>query len=177
MSFPARWSGARASATTAAVTAAVARIDPQLRARVRPLADNLSPRLSRTRTGAAIAGALGGLALVLASIGMVGVFSYWVQQRTQEIGIRMALGARSPQVVRLLLGSSARSLLWGAACGVVGAVSATGLLRRYLFGLNPLDPLAYGSVAALLVVAACAATYWPARRATRVDPVVALRCE
>ncbi len=164
-------------AATAAVTAAAARIDPRLRARVTALAENLGPRLSRTRTGAVIAGALGGLALMLASVGMIGVFSYWVQQRTREIGIRMALGARSPQVVRLLLGSSARSLLAGAVCGIVGAVSASGLLRSYLFGLNPLDPIAYAGVVALLVVAACAATYWPARRATRVDPVVALRCE
>ena len=164
-------------AATAAVTAAAARIDPRLRARVRPLADNLRPQLSSARTGAVIAGALGGLALVLASIGLIGVFSYWVQQRSQEIGIRMALGARSPQVVRLLVGSSARSLLWGAALGVVGAVSASGLLRKYLFGLSPLDPLAYGGVLVLLAAAAGAATYWPARRATRVDPVVALRCE
>jgi macrolide transport system ATP-binding/permease protein len=164
-------------ATTAAVTAAAARIDPRLRARVRPLVENLRPRLSSARTGAVIAGALGGLALMLASVGMIGVFSYWVQQRTREIGIRMALGARSPQVVHLLLGSSARSLLAGTVCGIVGAGSASGLLRSYLFGLNPLDPIAYSGVVALLVVAACAATYWPARRATRVDPVVALRCE
>ncbi len=164
-------------AATAAVTAAAARIDPRLRARVRPLADNLRPQLSSSRTGAMIAGALGGLALVLASIGLIGVFSYWVQRRSQEIGVRMALGARSPQVVRLLIGSSARSLLWGAALGVVGAVSASGLLRSYLFGLSPLDPLAYAGVVALLAVAAVAATYWPARRATRVDPVVALRCD
>jgi ABC-type antimicrobial peptide transport system permease subunit len=114
---------------------------------------------------------------MLASVGVFGVFSYWVQQRTREIGIHMALGARAPQVVRLLLGSTARSLLAGIACGVAGSLAASQLLRRYLFGLSPFDPIAYGAVIVLLTVAACAATYWPARRATRVNPVAALRCE
>ena len=164
-------------AAVSAVTAAAAQVDPRLRPRTRTLASNLDTHVGSSRNGAFLAGALGALALVLATIGMVGVFSYWVQQRTREIGVHMALGARSPQVIRLVLGSSALSLAAGALVGAVSAAGASRLLRSYLFGISTLDPIAYGGVLLALVGAGAVASYWPARRATRVDPVVALRCE
>jgi predicted permease len=164
-------------ASVAAVTAAAARIDPRLRVRSRPLSANLASQVGTSRSGALIAGALGGLALMLATVGMIGVFSYWVQQRTREIGIRMALGARSLQVIRLVIRSSARALAAGAAAGVILAAGTSRLLRSYLFGVSTFDPLAYGAVLLLLVMVGALASYLPARRATRIDPVVALRHE
>jgi ABC-type antimicrobial peptide transport system permease subunit len=124
-----------------------------------------------------LAGALGILALGLASIGMSGVFAYIVRQRTREIGIRMALGAHSGQVVRLVLASNIRSLIWGLVSGLAGAFGVSRLLQSMLNGVSPLDPLAYAAVFALLIVAAASASALPARRAARVDPVTALRWE
>ena len=108
---------------------------------------------------------------------MFGVFAYTLQTRTKEIGIRMALGARPIQVILLVLESSRRSVAFGLLAGVVGAFAASRALQSYLFGLNALDPVAYGGVAALLVVAAGLATFVPARRATQISPTSALRCD
>lgn len=160
-----------------AATSAAAAIDGRLRARTRPLAENIAPRMRASRVAAILAGTLGALALVLASIGMFGVFAYSVQQRTREIGVRMALGARGPQVITAVLRASAAAILLGAAFGAVGALASTRLLSSYLFGLSPLDPFAYAAVVILLGAAGGLATWLPARRATRIDPVVALRCE
>jgi predicted permease len=159
------------------IAAAAQRIDPRVRVRSAPLSENLDRWLDGTRVGAGLAAALGMLALTLASIGMFGVFAYWVQQRTQEIGIRMALGAQPSQVVRVVLSASAQAVLVGLAIGFVGAFAGSRLLHRYLFGLSPLDPISYGGAALVLAVASLAATYWPARRATRIDPIAALRSE
>jgi putative ABC transport system permease protein len=141
---------------------------------MRPLTDNLAPRVRKSRVAAIMAGALGGLALMLASMGMFGVFAYLVQQRTREIGVRMALGARGPQVVAVVLRASAWAI---GVAGAAGAVAASRLLGSYLVGLSPLDPIAYGAVLLLLGSAGVLATYWPARRATRIDPVIGLRWE
>jgi ABC-type antimicrobial peptide transport system permease subunit len=126
---------------------------------------------------ATIATSLGVLALALATVGMFGAFTFWVQHRAREIGIRMALGARGPEVVHLVLGSSARAILIGLVVGLVVSVGASNMLRSSLYGLSTVDPIAYGAVAMLLAGASLAATFVPARRATRVDPLVALRCE
>jgi hypothetical protein len=164
-------------ASAEAAIAAARRIEPRLRPVQKPLADNLAGHVRSSRVAAAMAGGLGGLALVLATIGMFGVFAYWVQQRTREIGIRMALGARRAQVVAVVLRSSAWSITLGAIAGIAAALMTSRLLRSYLFGLSPLDPMSYAAVVVLLAVAGTLATYVPARRATRVDPVSALRCE
>jgi predicted permease len=165
----------RASAD--AIVAAAARLDPRLRIRVRSLGDGLGPRLRNARVGALIAGMLGAIALGFACVGMFGVFAYWVRQRTQEIGVRMALGARSTDVVQLVLATTARAVLIGIAAGLVASVAAATLLRSFLFGLSAIDPVTYAGVAAILIAASLLAAYLPARRATRIDPLVALRYE
>jgi ABC-type antimicrobial peptide transport system permease subunit len=106
---------------------------------------------------------------------MFGVFAFAVRQRTREIGIRIALGAPSRDVVLRLLAGSARALVVGLIAGVLGALGASQLLRSLLYGLSPLDPATYGSVALLLATAAMLASYVPARRAAHINPTEALR--
>lgn len=160
-----------------AVVAAAKRIDPRLRARVKPAAANLDRQLARARLAAGVAAALGALALMLAVVGLWGVFAYWVQQRTQEIGVRMALGAGAGDVARVVLGASSRAVLIGLALGLAAALASSRLLVSYLYGLSPLDPVAYVGVALVLAVAGLLASYGPARRAAKVDPIAALRCD
>jgi len=160
---------------TYTLTNDVAYIEPKARVRTLPLSDNFQLQLTPARYGAAVAGALGILALALASIGMSGVFAYVVRQRTREIGVRMALGARPSQVVRLVLASNLRALAIGAAIGMAGAVALSQLLANQVSQVRPADPAAYGAVLVLLVIASAAASALPARRAAQVDPVGALR--
>ncbi|MGO9261082.1 MAG: ADOP family duplicated permease [Bryobacteraceae bacterium] len=169
--------GDSSAAARERVTAIVRGLEPKGRVTFTPLSDNLRSQLAPTRYAATLAGALGLLALALASIGMSGVFAYMVRQRTREIGLRMALGAHPGQVVRLVLASNLRALAWGLAAGLAGAFAATRLLRSMMNGVSPFDPLAYAGVFALLIAAAAAASALPARRAARVDPVTALRWE
>jgi ABC-type antimicrobial peptide transport system permease subunit len=133
--------------------------------------------LAASRVMALTAGAVGLLALVLASVGVFGVFSYVVHERTREIGLRMAIGARAPQVVGLVLRSTAWAALAGLAGGLLGSVVVSRFLTRQLYGVSPLDPTAYAIVALVLAIAAILATWLPARRATQVDPATALRAE
>jgi len=127
--------------------------------------------------GASLAGFLGMLALIIASIGMSGVFAYVVGRRTREIGVRMALGAEPSQIVRLVLGSSLQTLACGLGVGFALAAAVSILLTRLLPGIKPADLLAYASVVLLLGLAVGLASIAPARRATRIDPVSALRWE
>jgi predicted permease len=129
------------------------------------------------RSTASLFSIFAALALVLGAVGVYGVISYSVAQRTREIGIRMALGARRQEVLLLVVGHGARLAVIGVAIGLVGALLLTRLMASLLYGVAAADPLTYAGVAVLLVIVAVAASYIPARRAMRVDPVVALRYE
>jgi ABC-type antimicrobial peptide transport system permease subunit len=115
--------------------------------------------------------------LFLAAFGIYAVVAYGVVQRSYEIGIRMALGAKRSQVLGLVLGQSAVFTVAGMTAGLLGAAGMTRFVRTLLFGLTPLDPATFIAVAVLFVVMAAIASYIPARRATKVDPLVALRYE
>jgi putative ABC transport system permease protein len=119
----------------------------------------------------------GGIALVLASIGIYGVLSYSVSQRTQEIGVRLALGAERRDVLRLVVGQGLRLAAIGVVIGIAGAFGATRVLKSVLYNVAPTDPVSFGGVAVFLALVALAASYLPARRAMAVDPIVALRAE
>ncbi|PWT90959.1 MAG: hypothetical protein C5B56_04580, partial [Proteobacteria bacterium] len=163
-------------AMTAPVQSAIAALDRDL-----PIEDVASmqqvvdravwqPRFSTT-----LLAAFAGLALVLAAIGIYGVMSNDVARRTPEIGIRMALGARPGDVLRSVLGQGAKLTAIGAAAGLAGAVVLTRYLRALLYSVSPTDPLVLGAAAAVLAAVAMAAVWLPARRATKVDPIEALR--
>jgi ABC-type antimicrobial peptide transport system permease subunit len=126
---------------------------------------------------ATLLGAFAALGLTLAAIGIYGVTSYSVVQRTGEIGIRMALGAQRKDVLWLVLGHAARLMMFGAALGLGGAYGVSRLLRAVVPTLPTSDPMTVGVITVVLVTVALLACYIPARRATRVDPMVALRAE
>jgi predicted permease len=163
---------------TASVREAIHSIDPELPlANVAALSTLVDDSMSQPRFSMLLLGSFGFLALLLASIGMYGVISYSVMQRTQEIGIRMALGAEQRNVFGMVLGQGARLAAIGIVAGLAAALGVTRLMASFLFGIQPADPLTYVAVSLLLVSTALLACYLPARRATRVDPIVALRYE
>jgi putative ABC transport system permease protein len=144
---------------------------------VRSMRDVEAASLSPQRLQIALIGFFAALALVLACMGIYGVMAYSVQQRTNEIGVRMALGAQTGNVLSLVLGEGLRLAILGAAIGLAGSFFAARLLAGMLFGVAPSDPLTFTSVPVVLVAVAMVACYIPARRATRVDPLAALRYE
>jgi predicted permease len=137
----------------------------------------ISDSLADRRFAMILLGAFAALALLLASVGIYGVIAYVVEQRTQEIGIRMALGAQRTDVLRMMLWQGTRLALAGIASGIVSALLLTRLMSKLLYGVNATDPLTFTAVTALLVLVALAACFLPARRATRIDPMQALRAE
>ncbi len=132
---------------------------------------------SRTGFNTLLLAAFALLAALLAAVGLYGVVAYSVTQRTREIGIRIALGARTTDVLRLIVTQGMRLVLVGGLIGLAGALALTRLMRSLLFGIGPADPLTFAVIPALLAGVALLACWLPARRAARVDPVVALRCE
>jgi predicted lysophospholipase L1 biosynthesis ABC-type transport system permease subunit len=160
-----------------AMRSAVHSLDPQLPANFKTLDQVFSTSLDQRRFSLIIFGAFGAVALLLAAMGIYGVTSYAVAQRTQEIGIRMALGARMGDVLKLVLKSGMSLALIGAALGIVGAFATTRVMSSLLFGVAPTDAVTFGVVSLTLIVVAFVACFIPARRATKVDPLVALRYE
>jgi predicted permease len=142
-----------------------------------PLSKDVEEFLAQSRYGAMVAWGIGLLGLLLSSVGVLGVFAYSVEERRREIGIRRALGAARFHIVAVLVSTSGRGVLLGLGAGLLLSMVGGTLLRGYLYGLSPLDPLAYTGVLALLGLTAAAATFVPARRACRVDPAVTLREE
>jgi predicted permease len=144
---------------------------------VQTLNEVVAGSLAARRLSMILLGVFAALALVLSCVGIYGVISYVVGQRTHEIGVRMALGAQSADVMRLVVGEGARMALLGVTAGIAGAFGLTRLIANQLFGISAHDPLTFATVTILLTLVALLACYLPARRAVRVDPGVALRCE
>jgi predicted permease len=160
------------------VRRAVAEIDlHEVIYNVQTMDDVIAGSLAARRLSMILLGVFAALALVLSCVGIYGVISYVVGQRTHEIGVRMALGAQSRDVMRLVVGEGIAMALLGVAAGIAGAFGLTRLMANQLFGVTAHDPLTFAAVAVLLTFVALIACYLPARRAVRVDPGVALRCE
>jgi predicted lysophospholipase L1 biosynthesis ABC-type transport system permease subunit len=162
----------------AALRGAISGIDPgQPLVKPRTMEDNVATSVAQPRFRTWLIGIFAGLALLLAAVGIYGVLSYNVTQRTREIGIRVALGAERSHVLRTVVGEGLRFTLSGVVLGVAGGLAVTRVLQGFLFGVSAFDPVAFLGAATLLAVVAVAASLGPARRATRVDPIVALRNE
>jgi len=163
---------------TPAVRGALQRIDPDLPLfDVRQMDERLAAALATARFNTLLLSLLGAIGLLLAASGIYGVIAYFVSQRTQEIGVRIALGATAAGVVRLVLGEALQPVALGAALGVVSAIAATRVLASQLFGVSPTDPLTIAAVVAMLVGVALVASVIPARRAASIDPTRALQAE
>jgi putative ABC transport system permease protein len=161
-----------------AVRQALHQIDPdEATSTFRTMAEVVSSSAASDRFNTFLLGAFGGIALLLTAAGIFGVLSYLVTQRTREIGLRMALGAQRADVLRVIVGHGLRLMLIGLGIGVAGALLVTRWMSSVLFGVKPTDPLTFTVVALVLGTVAFLASYIPARRAMRVDPMVALRYE
>jgi putative ABC transport system permease protein len=165
------------SRLTRDLSTALATIDPELSFSFRPLQEYVDASVSQERVVATLAGLFGGLALLLAGLGLYGVTAYAVSRRRFELGIRLALGAQRLDVLRLILFRTLAITGAGVVLGLMGAFFTARYLETLLFGIVPLDPLTFVAVAAMLIAVAFGAAFFPARRATRIDPVVALRAE
>jgi predicted permease len=159
------------------VRAQIAQIDPTVPVEIETLAESVSKLADRPRFETSLLGFFALSGLLMAVIGLYGVIAFVVAQRTQEIGVRMALGATRMNILRLIAGEGVRLIALGGAVGLVGALSTAQLLKSLLFHVAPRDPATYAAVAVLLGIVALVATLLPSRAATKVEPVVALRYE
>jgi predicted permease len=164
-------------ALASAVSAAVNGVDPSFKPRVQLLKDLFHQDVRQIERSALSVSLLGLIALAVACLGVVGLVGYSVAQRTKEIGIRLALGAESRHILRSLSSQFRGTIIGGLVVGVLGAAALAQLLRRELYGLSTIDPIAYGGAMVLFTFAVGLAALWPARRALRVGPLVALRCD
>jgi putative ABC transport system permease protein len=155
----------------------VSGLDKSLLVDVATMRENLVLALFPARIAASLLGLLGLLGLSLALVGIYGVVSYAVSQRTSEIGLRMALGARRLDIFRLVIGQGMKLTLIGIGLGAAGALVLTRFLTSLLVGVSPADPLTFATLAVLFSLVALLACYLPARRAAKIDPMVALRHE
>jgi ABC-type antimicrobial peptide transport system permease subunit len=158
-----------------AIRQALMSIHPDIFVDIRTLTSQIESSLVRERLLAHLSGFLGGLALLLACIGLYGVMAYGVTRRTSEIGLRMALGAAPGDVMRMVLRESILLAVCGIAIGIPVALWLTGLTKSFLFGLEPNDPIVLGAALLSLLLVCALAGWLPARRAARIDPTVALR--
>jgi len=153
-------------------------LDPEIAVYdVRPMSEYVSDAMAQTRYSLIMIGSLGAAALLLAVIGLYGVISFSVSQRTNEIGIRVALGCRQSDILKLVVGEGMILAAIGVAIGLIGAFALTQLMSGILYGVGAADPATYISIAGVLVAVSLLATYVPARRATKIDPMTALRYE
>ena len=165
-------------ALTSAVRAAIREIDPNLAlAEVTTQTQMMAEALTQERLLAKLCTFFGGLALALAAIGLYGLMAYSVTRRTHEIGIRMALGAHRRQILYMVLQQSVVLVAVGTVVGLLAAIATTRLIRSELYGLGPTDPLTLALAALFMLAVGAFSTYLPALRATKVDPMVALRYE
>ena len=177
MAFEARATG-EPNALVSAVREAVRNVESNLPvSNIKTQIEQSDETLRAERLFARLLGFFGSLAMLLAGIGLYGVLAYAVAQRTQEIGVRVALGAQTRDVLRLVISQGMLLALLGVIAGLGGALGLTRLMRTLLYGVSPTDPLTFAVIAILLLLVALLACWIPARRATRVDPLVALRAE
>jgi ABC-type antimicrobial peptide transport system permease subunit len=165
------------AATAKLIRDAAHSLDPNIIVIAKPLEERIEVWLLLSRILASLAAALGFLGLLLASVGIYGVVSYAVSGRIREIGIRMTLGAESGGILSLILKQGMRPVIWGLVIGFAICAGASRFMSVMLYGISPFDPLTFGGVALFLSAIAFLACYVPARRATMVDPMVALRYE
>jgi predicted permease len=170
-------SDADTRSVTSAARGILQGLDPEIPAKFQTFSQIYSASLGSRRFNVILIGFFGITALLLATAGVFGVMAYSVSRRTREIGVRIALGAGSSDVLRMILSQGLRTIFIGVAIGIAGSLALTRTVESLLFGVTATDPLTFGAVTLLLVGAALLACYIPARRATRVDPLVALRYE
>jgi putative ABC transport system permease protein len=174
----ARSSAGDPSGLASAMRAAVREVDPEQPVyNVRTMQEVFSRSVAQRRFSMFLLSIFAGVALLLAAIGLYGMMAYTVTQRTHEIGIRMALGAQRGEILRMVVGQGLVLAVVGVGIGLVGAVAATRMMSSLLYGVSAADPLTYAGVSLLLIAVTVFACYIPARRATKVNPMIALRYE
>ena len=161
-----------------AARAAVAEVDPQLPVDdIRPMTDFVRDGMARTRFALILIGVFAGIALALSAVGLYGVLSFVVRQRTAEIGVRMAFGAARGTILRLVVGQGLALVAAGVVLGLLAAAGLTGLMTSFLVQVSPDDPLTYAWVGVFFLAVGAAACALPALRAARIDPAEALQAE